>query len=98
MLQKVNSTSGFILNGFPRTNRQANLFVKEIGDVDVIVYLYSETHVLVTRTQQKHGPRGDPETIKAKISSYCKDVKEGLSGFGAKVEKVKKVRENLIRG
>lgn len=88
MLQKASAAKGFILNGFPRTNKQATLFVKEIGDVDVVVYLYSDTQVLVTRTQEKRGGRTDPEVIKKDIQSYIKEVKESVAKFGAKMEKV----------
>ncbi|KAF2884772.1 hypothetical protein ILUMI_21379 [Ignelater luminosus] len=88
MLQKAPTAKGFVLNGFPRTNKQATLFVKEIGDVDVVVYLYSETQVLVTRTQEKRGGRVDPETIKRDIQNCIKEVKDSVSKFGAKMEKI----------
>lgn len=31
ILKKVNEAKGFILNGFPRTSKQAVLFVKEVS-------------------------------------------------------------------
>lgn len=89
MLQKITTAKGFILNGFPRSSKQAALFVKEVCDVDVVVYLYSETHVMVMRTQEKNGGQGDPEIIRKNISNYVKEVREGVSKFGAKLEKVK---------
>lgn len=88
MLRTARYAKGYLLNGFPRTNKQATLFVNEVGDVDVVVFLYSDTQIMVTRTQEKSGGQTDTETIKKNIQNYLKEVKESVSKFGAKIEKV----------
>ncbi|KAK9744232.1 hypothetical protein QE152_g7863 [Popillia japonica] len=87
ILKKVNEAKGFILNGFPRTSKQAVLFVKEVKDVDAIIYLYSETYKMVSRVQEKKGDI-DEESVKNEIFKYVNEVKEGTAKFSAKVEKI----------
>lgn len=88
MLIKAKHALGFILNGFPKTSKQALLFIKEIGDVDVIIYLYSNTNDMIQRLVQKRGPSANPELIRREIVNYMKETKEGTSKFSAKLEKV----------
>ncbi|GJQ66863.1 hypothetical protein Trydic_g7887 [Trypoxylus dichotomus] len=87
ILKRVNEAKGFILNGFPRTSKQALLFVKEVKDVDAVIYLYSETYKMVSRVQEKKGDI-DEEVVKNEIFKYVNEVKEGTAKFSAKVEKV----------
>lgn len=88
MLKKVNVAEGFIFNGFPRSSKQAILFVKEIGNVDVVIYLYSNTNEMVQRIQRKRGQVINPDAIRKEIINYMRDTKEGTSKFTAKLEKV----------
>lgn len=87
MLKRANFAYGYVINGFPRTEKQAIMFVKEIGKVDVIIYLYSDTHSMVTRTMEKL-EGGNAELIKNSILTYIKEVKKGTAKFSSKVEKI----------
>nr|XP_022903570.1 adenylate kinase isoenzyme 5-like [Onthophagus taurus] len=87
MLKNVNEATGFIINGFPRTAKQAALFVKEIKDVDVVIYLYLETMKMVNRLREKEGSI-DEDAVKNDIFTYVKEVKDGTAKFATKVEKI----------
>lgn len=88
MLSNIKHKKGFLLNGFPRTAKQANMFVKEIADVDVIVFLYSDMQLLLSRANKKH-KNEDLNTLKKNIHNYLREAKAGVSKFGAKIEKVR---------
>ncbi|XP_044752944.1 uncharacterized protein LOC123312533 isoform X2 [Coccinella septempunctata] len=84
----TNPRKGFIINNFPRSRKQAKLFLKEIKDVDVIFYLFADMATLINRLQGKYSERPeDEENFKKKIVNYAKEVKEALSGMRAKNEK-----------
>lgn len=86
---KNRSNRGFIINNFPRTKKQAKLFVKEIKDVDVIVYLFADMATLINRLQGKFPEKPqDVYVLKKKIVDYAKEAREALSGMKAKNERV----------
>lgn len=89
MLVKSATSEGFILNGFPRTSKQALLFVKEIANVDAVIYLYSNTNDMISRVQQKHGQNLNVDHIKKDIMTYMKEARDSTSKFSAKLERVR---------
>lgn len=88
MLRKSQNSKGYLINNFPRNSKQAAIFIKEIEDVDVIIYLVCDIPVMVKRLKIKSEGRLDEEVIKRSIVGYMKEVKEGTSKYGSKIEKV----------
>ncbi|KAL3283255.1 hypothetical protein HHI36_006403 [Cryptolaemus montrouzieri] len=81
------SSKGFIINNFPRTRKQAQLFVKEIKDVDAIIYLFADISTLLARLQAKSPENFESDLNKKKIVDYDREVKIATSGMRAKLEK-----------
>ncbi|XP_065172139.1 adenylate kinase isoenzyme 1-like isoform X2 [Atheta coriaria] len=86
MLAKAKQTSGFIINGFPINREQADMFVKEIGPVDVIIVFKCSHSVMLERYAQKM-PHLTKQEIKAKLRQYTSHVKSSLQKYDTKVEK-----------
>ncbi|KYB27609.1 adenylate kinase isoenzyme 1 isoform X2 [Tribolium castaneum] len=89
MLRNSVNCKGYIINNFPRNSKQAALFIKEIDDVDAIIYLSCDVPVMVRRKKIKSEGRLDEEVIKKSITSYMKEIKEGTSKYGSKIEKIR---------
>ncbi|KAB0798604.1 hypothetical protein PPYR_09597 [Photinus pyralis] len=88
ILSKVRGSNGFLFNGFPRTAQQASMFVKEIGNVDAIIYLYTDMQVMISRIREKKSKNLHENLLKRQIRTYTKEVKKAVSKYGAKIEKV----------
>ncbi|KAF5294181.1 hypothetical protein FQR65_LT10892 [Abscondita terminalis] len=88
MLSSVQKKKGFLLNGFPRTSKQANMFVKEISDVDVIIFLNGDVPTLLNRNREKEKFNIDLSESKKQIQNIIKEIKTGVSKFGSKIEKI----------
>ncbi|XP_031344908.1 adenylate kinase isoenzyme 1-like isoform X2 [Photinus pyralis] len=84
----VRGSNGFLFNGFPRTAQQASMFVKEIGNVDAIIYLYTDMQVMISRIREKKSKNLHENLLKRQIRTYTKEVKKAVSKYGAKIEKV----------
>ncbi|KAK9879393.1 hypothetical protein WA026_006462 [Henosepilachna vigintioctopunctata] len=82
--------NGYIINNFPRSKKQAKLFVKEIKDVEAIIYLFADMSTLATRlvSDCKSDEPPDVDIIKKQISDSAKEIKEAISGMKVKVEKI----------
>lgn len=88
MLKTVNSTKGYIINNFPKSSRQADLFVNEICNVDIIICLQTDVNMLINRIQEKINGKISNSTLKMKIENCNKDIEECLAKFKDKVFKV----------
>ncbi|RZB66650.1 adenylate kinase isoenzyme 1 [Asbolus verrucosus] len=89
MLRMSLNCKGYLINNFPKNSKQASLFIKEIDDVDAIIYLVCDIPIMVKRKKVKSEGRLDDETIKKAIANYMKDIKEGISKYGSKLEKIR---------
>ncbi|XP_044266729.1 adenylate kinase isoenzyme 1-like isoform X2 [Tribolium madens] len=89
MLRKSENSKGYIINNFPRNSKQAAIFIKEIDDIDAIIYLSCDVPVMVRRKKIKSEGRLDDEVIKKSITTYTKEVKDGTSKYGSKIEKIR---------
>ncbi|KAK5646549.1 hypothetical protein RI129_005013 [Pyrocoelia pectoralis] len=96
MLSKTDLRNGFLLNGFPRTAKQASIFVKEIGDVDVILYLYAEMQTMISRIKKKVEENLNVDILTQNIRTYTVEIKKALSKFGTKIEKVCDTVQNYM--
>lgn len=63
---KAGETRGYLIDGFPLNNKQSQLFVKEIGNVDCIIVLES-------------GDKSENKENKDKKDKNVKDKDSGLS-------------------
>ena len=88
MLRRGRSAKGYIIDGFPRTSKQASQFVKEIKDVDAVIYLYSKVNEMISRVRQKKDCVKQDEDIKNEIFDYIRDVKNGTVKLSTKIHKV----------
>ena len=93
MLTTSHNCKGYLINNFPKNSKQAALFIKEIDDVDAIIYLVCDVPVMVKRKQVQSEGRLDDDVIKKMIATYIKEVKEGTSKLGSKIEKVSRVKD-----
>ncbi|XP_045471044.1 uncharacterized protein LOC123678195 isoform X2 [Harmonia axyridis] len=89
LLSSVGRTDrNFVINNFPRSKKQAKLFIQEIKDVDVIIYLFADMVTLINRIQEQNIEKPlDVDILKKKIVLYAKEVREALSGMKTKIEK-----------
>ncbi|XP_025835249.1 uncharacterized protein LOC108734753 [Agrilus planipennis] len=88
MLEKVNnSKKGYIIVDFPRSSKQASLFVKEVGHVDFIIYLYATTDILIKRVIERPGPEETEKFIK-ETQNKLKEIREALNKYNYKIEKI----------
>lgn len=88
MLLKAKQANGYVINGFPRTSKQAFLFVNEIGNVDIIIYLHGKIDEMAQRVNNELSTDLTNEVIKKNILNYMKEIKEATQRFGPKIEKV----------
>lgn len=88
ILRRGKDVNGYIIDGFPRTSKQASQFVKEIKDVDAVIYLYSKVNEMISRVRQKKECVKQDEDIKNEIFDYIRDVKNGTIKFSTKIHKV----------
>ncbi|XP_017773830.1 PREDICTED: adenylate kinase isoenzyme 5-like [Nicrophorus vespilloides] len=86
MLSRAPWSCGFLLNGFPRNASQADMFVNEICDVDVIIYLTCNIPMMISRSQFKSETR-KLHDIKEEISHYQKNISRGIKKYNAKIER-----------
>lgn len=86
----LNSTTnrGFVISNFPKTAKQAQMFVKEIGNVSFVLHLHSNVNCLMDRAQQKSQERLDQELLKNTIVFADSYLKLSLMKFVNKVENV----------
>ncbi|CAG9859943.1 unnamed protein product [Phyllotreta striolata] len=86
----LNSTNdkGFVITNFPKTQKQAERFIREIANVNFIFYFYSELPMLIERAQEKSGVTLDPETLRRDIAVATRDLKICLSRFTLKIESI----------
>lgn len=82
-------SNGYIINNFPRTPKQASLFIKEISDVSAIIYLKAHIPVLLQRIEQKMGSATSNEELQTKIiHNYVREIRESVGKYSDKLEKV----------
>ncbi len=88
-LQRADSQNGYILDGYPRTLEQANLFSAAEFKPDWVVYLNVSKEVVVERLMKRGRADDTPELIKTRLQLY-KDKTESLlqllKGYGKLVE------------
>lgn len=97
MLLKAKLSNGYVINGFPRTSKQAFLFVNEIGNVDVIIYLHGKIDEMAQRVHNDLNSDLTNEVIKRNIGNYMKEIKEATHRFGPKIQKVIKTEKFCLR-
>nr|CAH7752838.1 unnamed protein product [Callosobruchus chinensis] len=80
---------GYVISNFPRTPRQADLFVGALGRVDLVLYFYTDTTRLVERARQKAGGEDLDEAVVRRDIAYAnRDMKGCLGKYSEKVENV----------
>ncbi|KAJ8955561.1 hypothetical protein NQ318_001391 [Aromia moschata] len=85
-LLKSPTKQGIVISNFPKNAKQADMFLKEIGNVSVILYLYTDTPFLIERAQERSEQELDEESLKKNIETATKDIKTALMKFTAKIE------------
>lgn len=94
MLEQSKDAKGYVLNGFPRSSKQALYFVNEVDNVDAIIYLYGNTDDMVNRVEQDSADlQVQPDTIRKNIINYLKEMKDATQKFGPKLEKVPTIEQ-----
>lgn len=88
----VNSTNdnGFVISNFPKNSKQADLFIRDIQNVNFILYLYSDIVSLLNRAQAKTDRELDETILKKDIAYATRDIKSSLQKFIPKIENVSK--------
>ncbi|XP_017773808.1 PREDICTED: adenylate kinase-like [Nicrophorus vespilloides] len=86
ILSRTAWANGFVLNGFPRNANQADMFVKEACDVDVILYLTCKVPTMVSRSLFKSDSNRLVD-VKVEIALYNKHLAQGIKKYSAKIEK-----------
>lgn len=95
MLLRAKQAKGFVINGFPRTSKQAFLFVNEIDNVDCIIYLHGKIDEMVQRVQEEMTSSDITiNAVKKDILSYMKEIKDATQRFGPKIEKVSFIKND----
>ncbi|CAH1989475.1 unnamed protein product [Acanthoscelides obtectus] len=80
---------GFVITNFPRTPRQADLFVKALFRVDLALYFYTDTNSLVERAKQRAGGENfDEANVRREIAYANRDIKGCLGKYSEKVENI----------
>lgn len=87
-LLNTSSENGYVISNFPKNSKQADLFVKEIGNVNFILYFYCDTISLLSRAQEKHDGDINEGVLKRNFAYATRDIKMSLSKFLIKVENV----------
>nr|XP_023020200.1 adenylate kinase isoenzyme 1-like isoform X1 [Leptinotarsa decemlineata] len=85
-LLESNNDKGFVISNFPKNSKQAELFMKEIGNVSFVFYLFSDTTILIDRAQRRSSVELDEDTLRRNIASSSRDIKAGLGKFIMKIE------------
>jgi adenylate kinase len=77
--------SGFILDGFPRTVRQAEALDTDTDDLQLeitaVVSLVADEDVVVARLSERGRADDDPETIKRRIQVYHEETRPVLDYY-----------------
>ncbi|KAG5882987.1 hypothetical protein JTB14_004326 [Gonioctena quinquepunctata] len=79
---------GFVISNFPKNSKQADLFLKEVGYVTFIFYLYSDTSFLIERAQKKSVGEVDEDMLRRSIASSTRDIKMNLGKYIMKIESI----------
>ncbi|OGE26443.1 hypothetical protein A3C26_03405 [Candidatus Daviesbacteria bacterium RIFCSPHIGHO2_02_FULL_39_12] len=88
-LQQPECQRGFILDGYPRTSEQVDLFHAIDLKFDKIFYLNVPEDKVIERLAKRGRPDDTPETIKTRLDVYklkAAVLMEALTGFGNLVE------------
>ncbi len=97
-LQDEDTIPGYMLDGFPRTNAQADALEKMLVDlteksgksrsIDHVIYLEVPEHELIQRLQQRSAKQGraddNDETVKNRISVYFEQTSPLIDYYEAK--------------
>lgn len=88
LLNSNASVSGYVISNFPKNSKQADLFMKEIGNVNFIFYLYCDTISLLSRAQERNEGELNETVLKRNFAYATRDIKLSLGKFLSKVENV----------
>lgn len=83
-----NTQNGYVISNFPKNSKQADLFLREIGNVSFVLYLYCDTASLMKRAQEANVGDINQIVLQKKIAHATRDVKMSLGKFISKVENV----------
>lgn len=98
MIKVINSTVGYLVDGYPREKDQGAAFEKYIAPVDLILYFECADETMVKRVMYRASQsavvRADDneETIKSRIHTFSTHTEAILCQYP---DRVKRVRNNL---
>ncbi|CAH1183384.1 unnamed protein product [Phaedon cochleariae] len=88
LLNSNDNIRGFLISNFPKNAKQADMFLKEIGNVNFIFYFYSDTPLLIDRAKEKSDTELNEDNLKKDIANANRDMKVCLGKFALKIESI----------
>lgn len=96
MIKVINSTVGYLVDGYPREKDQGAAFEKYIAPVDLILYFECSADTMVKRVMYRASQsavvRADDneETIKSRIHTFSTHTESILCQYSDRVKRVSK--------
>ena len=85
MAAKVQSTNGFVIDGFPATMDQAKLFVEKIQAPTKIIVFDIKDEVMKIRLKERDNFDDKPESIVKRIDTYTSQTKPVIKEYSKSV-------------
>ena len=85
MAAKVQSTNGFVIDGFPVNMEQAKLFVEKIQAPTKIIVFDIKDEVMKIRLKERDNFDDKPESIVKRIDTYTSQTKPVIKEYSKSV-------------
>jgi len=90
------STKGFLIDGFPLDDEQAEAFVSDIGQPTAVIHLEANDTILIERLKSRNNFDDTEDAIKKRVENYNAKTKPVAQKFNAKVINAERAADDIF--
>jgi len=96
MVSSASKSKGFLIDGFPLDDEQAEAFVSDIGQPTAVIHLEANDTILIERLKSRNNFDDTEDAIKKRVENYNAKTKPVAQKFNAKVINAERAADDIF--